>query len=87
MSLFKSTAKLGIGAFIFLAGYSFCRYANNDSRYSILRRNGQPYLYDALRKEEQPINQDNFDVGTLATRLESILKDKQLPELLDHLTK
>ncbi len=80
------SAKAGLGFIVFVAGYSFCRYVNNDERYSVVRRNNMPYLYDHHHDTGLPILEKEFQVGTLEYRLEGVLKDRTLPSVLQRLS-
>lgn len=86
MGALSVSAKAGLGFILFVAGYSFCRYVNSDERYSIVRRNSEPYLYDHHRDTGIPILEKEFQVGTLEYRLEGVLKDRTLPLVLQQLS-
>lgn len=85
MKVINTSMKIGLGFLIFVAGYSFCRYVNNDQRYSILRKNDNPYLHDRQVGRSLPIDQQQFQVGTLEYRLEGVLKDSRLSQLMEKL--
>jgi hypothetical protein len=70
---------------VFVAGYSFCRYVHSDQRYTILRKNDIPYLYDRQLERSLPIDEQQFQVGTLEYRLEGVLKDRHLSKLMERL--
>ena len=86
MGALSVSAKVGLGFVLFVAGYSFCRYVNSDERYSIARRNNEPYLYDHYRNTGLPILEKEFQVGSLEYRLEGVLKDRTLPSVLQTLS-
>ena len=85
MKVINASMKMGLGFLIFVAGYSFCRYVNNDERYTILRKNDAPYLYDRQLGRSLLIDQQQFQVGTLEYRLEGVLKDNRLSQLMQKL--
>ena len=80
------SAKAGLGFLLFVAGYSFCRYVNSDDRYSIIRRDGEPYLYDRQHERGLPIIEKEFQIGSLEYRLEGILRDRRLALVLNTLS-
>ena len=80
------SAKAGLGFLLFVAGYSFCRYVNNDHQYSIIRRDGKPYLYDHNHDRDLPLLEKEFQMGSLEYRLEGILHDRRLPAVLHKLS-
>ena len=82
MSGLGLSARLGLGALLFFAGYSFCLYVHADERYSIQRKNGVAYLYDQMHDTSLAIDDKSFQVGTLEYRLEGILRDRRLPQVL-----
>ncbi len=86
MGSFGMPARLGLGALLFVAGYSFCRYVNSDERYSLLRRKGDPYLYDGSQDQDLRIYEKEFQVGSLEYRLEGVLRDRRLPSMLKKLS-
>lgn len=85
MGALKGLLRLNIGLVLFLGGYSFCRYINNDRRYSLARINEQPYLIDKLRHERLQIDEEKLQVGSLEYRLLGILQEKSLPQALESL--
>ena len=85
-SIMQATFKVGTWFLFFLAGYSFCRYVNDDVRYDIERRNGEAYLYDNVVEKVLPIDERNFQVGNLEYRLEGVLRDRRLPGVLEKLS-
>ena len=86
MGAVGGSVKIGIGFLLFVAGYSFCRYVNNDERYSIFRRNSEPFLYDHREGKSLLINEKEFQLGTLEYRLEGILRDRHLSQVLNKLS-
>ncbi len=86
MGRIGGSVKIGIGFLVFVAGYSFCRYVSGDERYSVLRRNGEPYLYDRNEEKSIAINEKEFQAGTLEYRLEGVLRDRRMPQILKKLS-
>ncbi len=82
MGIGKAFLRLHIGALLFVAGYSFSNYIHNDKRYSVIRKNDLPYLIDKVRKEQAPISEEAFQVGSLEYRLNGLLNEPSLSEAL-----
>jgi hypothetical protein len=82
----RASLKIGLGFVLFLAGYSYCRYVHSDDRYSIFRRHGEPFVHDHQRGQSLPLLQDDFQMGSLEYRLEQVLNDERLPDVLAHLS-
>ncbi len=82
MGLWSGIIRLGSGALLFFAGYSYCRYVSTDSRYTIERERGEPYVVDSVRKERLPIHEESFQIGSLEYRVRGLLHDPQLNKTL-----
>lgn len=84
-SVMGASFRVGFGVVLFVAGYSFCRYVSSDEQYTVLRKNGEPYLYDMLHDQALKIDTHQFQVGSLHYRLHAILNDHNLPDVLQRL--
>lgn len=82
----SASARVGLGFILFVAGYAFCRYVYSDEQYSILRRGGEPYVYDHESRVSLAIDEKTFQVGSLEYRLEGVLRDRRLPGVLKTLS-
>ncbi len=86
MSSLSLSAKIGLIALSFFAGYSFCKYVDRDERYSVLRKDSSPYLYDNITAKMLRIHEQEFQVGSLEYRLEGVLRNRNLPVMLETLS-
>lgn len=85
MSLVKGILRINLGAILFLAGYSFCKYVYSDKRYMIVRANEKPYLVDKVLKRQLPLDEGTFQVGTLEYRICGVINDPDLKVVINKL--
>ena len=84
MGFIKGLIKLNIGALIFIAGYSFCKYVHSDPRYAVTRIDNVAYLLDKKTEEMKSINEAYFEVGTLRSTLEELINmERHAKEAID----
>ena len=85
MSLFKRILQIKGYALTFAAGCLLYRCVAADERYAVTRIEHEAYLVDKQTKTKIPIDPDSFQAGTLEYRLEGILDEPELADLLSHL--
>jgi len=87
MGLLKSLLKLKFYVILFGAGYVTHSCVAADERYKIKRIEHSPYLVDIVSGKELRIYSATAQVGSVEHRLRGLLKEKDLAQSLEALTK
>jgi hypothetical protein len=85
MGLLKKIFQVKTYLITFAAGALVHRCVSADERYLVTRMEHDAYLVDKQTKTKIPINPESFQSGTLEYRVEGILAEPELADLLYHL--
>lgn len=85
MGLLKKIFQVKTYLITFAAGALVHRCVSADERYMVMRLEHEAYLMDKETKTKIPINPEPFQVGTLEYRLEGVLVEPKLPDIISYL--
>ncbi len=85
MGFFKRVFQVKTYLLTLAAGYLLHRCVAGDERYMVTRVEHNAYLVDTQTKTKIPIDPHSFQTGTLEYRVEGILVEPELADLLSHL--